>query len=622
MKRSLNPRVKNPPADHDKENVRTIALTGNPNVGKSTVFNALTGLRQHTGNWPGKTVEVAQGRFAHNGQTFRLVDLPGTYSLSAHSPEEEVAREFLCSGEADAVVIVCDATCLERNLNLVFQILELSGNVIVCLNLIDEADRKGIHIDAERLSQLLGAEVVCVSARNKRSLLPLMDAMNRHASGSSTRTTDDGIVYAEANTDTMIQRIAQAVITYDDPDYSRFDRAADRVLTGKKLGYPLMILLLAGLLWLTIIGANYPSQLLMTGLFRLGERMNAALHSIGAPPWLHDALIRGVWRVLAWVVSVMLPPMAIFFPLFTLLEDAGYLPRIAFNLDKPFHRCKACGKQALTMCMGFGCNAAGVVGCRIIDSPRERLLAILTNSFVPCNGRFPILIALLTIFFVTGSSLLTAALLTLLLLLGIVMTFAVTKLLSNTLLKGETSSFTLELPPYRRPQIGQVLVRSLLDRTLFVLGRAAAVAAPAGLILWILANTGGEISLLAICAESLEPLGRAMGMDGAILLAFLLGWPANETVIPILLMIYLSTGELVDGATTAEIGAILSANGWTWATALSVLLFTLMHWPCSTTLLTVYRETKSVRWTALAAMIPTLCGTILCVFVHFLLSVF
>ena len=379
-----------------------------------------------------------------------------------------------------------------------------------------------------------------------------------------------------------------------------------------------MLLLLAAVFWLTITGANYPSQLLSRGLFGLQEYLAQGLRYLGAPGWLESLLVDGVYRTLAWVVSVMLPPMAIFFPLFTLLEDLGYLPRVAFNLDKYFKKCCACGKQALTMCMGFGCNAAGIVGCRIIDSPRERLIAMLTNSFVPCNGRFPTLIAILTMFFIgTGTGLFPSAacalLLTGVILLGIGMTFLSSKLLSMTVLKGIPSSFTLELPPYRRPQIGKTIVRSIFDRTLFVLGRAVSVAAPAGLVIWLMANVtlGGE-SLLAVCSGFLDPLGRFLGMDGVILLAFILGFPANEIVVPILLMAYMSTGTLMDYESLDALRAVLVQNGWNWVTAVCVMLFSLFHWPCSTTCITIYKETKSWKWTIAAVILPTMAGVIFC----------
>ena len=333
------------------------------------------------------------------------------------------------------------------------------------------------------------------------------------------------------------------------------------------------------------------------------------------PAGMIRALVDGVWRVLAWVVSVMLPPMAIFFPLFTLLEDLGYLPRIAFVLDHAFRRAGACGKQSLTMCMGLGCNACGVTGCRIIDSPRERLIAILTNSLVPCNGRFPTLIALISVFFARNS--LQAALLLLgTLVLGVGMTLGVSRVLSLTVLRGLPSSFALELPPYRRPRVGQVLVRSVLDRTVFVLGRAAAVAAPAGLVIWLSANVSiAGASVLSHITGFLDPLGRFMGMDGVILTAFLLGWPANEIVVPVMLMAYLAQGTLVDAADTQTLGQLLLAQGWTPVTAVCTMLFSLFHWPCSTTCLTVAKETKSAKWTALAVVLPTLVGMLLCIIV-------
>ena len=373
----------------------------------------------------------------------------------------------------------------------------------------------------------------------------------------------------------------------------------------------------AGILWLTMAGANVPSELLAGLLFSWQEPLRGLLQGLGAPWWMEGALVDGVYRTVAWVVSVMLPPMAIFFPLFTLLEDAGYLPRVAFNLDHFFQKSGAHGRQALTMCMGLGCNACGVMGCRIIQSPRERLIAILTNAFVPCNGRFPTLIALISMFFVTGtglwSSLASAALLMGCIVLAVAMTLWASRLLSATVLRGMPSSFSLELPPYRAPQVGQVLLRSILDRTLFVLGRAVAVAAPAGLIIWCAANiTVGEQSILLHLAGFLQPLGELLGLDGIILLAFLLGFPANEIVVPCILMGYLSTGALTDYSSLAELHGLLTANGWTAATAVCALLLTLFHFPCGTTCLTIWRETRSAKWTALAAVLPTAVGMGLC----------
>ena len=597
----------------------TILLAGNPNVGKSTVFNALTGLRQHTGNWPGKTVAAASGICRFREKEYLLVDLPGTYSLLPRSPEEKAAEEFIVSGQVRLVIAVCDATCLERNLHLVLQLRDICPRLLVCLNLMDEAERKGIRVNKPLLSEMLRLPVIGVTARKKRTLLRLMEAAEEEMNRQELRETKH-ISYAFEQIEARqreASRIAGAVVSYERDDSDLPERKLDRILTGKKLGYPCMMLLLAAVMWITIKGANYPSAYLSKGLFYLGEAFSGMLKFFGVPAWFHDALVFGAYRMLSWVVSVMLPPMAVFFPLFTLLEDIGYLPRVAFNLDRPFHRCSACGKQALTMALGFGCNAAGVIGCRIIDSPRERLMAILTNSFVPCNGRFPILITLLTVFFSPDQALLTALLLALTIVLGVAATLSATKLLSATILKGTPSFFTLELPPYRRPQPGRILVRSVLDRTLFVLGRAAAVAAPAGLLLWGLANiTINGKALLYLAADALDPIGSFFGMDGVILLAFILGWPANETVLPIALMIYLSQNTLSGSFSLDQIRQVLYANGWSSVTAVCVLLFTLFHWPCSTTVLTAYKETKSVKWTALTALLPAAFGFLLCAAVH------
>lgn len=603
--------------------LRVVAVAGNPNVGKSTLFNNLTGMNQHTGNWPGKTVGSAQGYCKSEKYTYRLVDIPGTYSLIAHSPEEEVARDYICSGEADAVLVVCDATCLERNLNLALQIINLCQRVVVCVNLLDEAEKKGICINLEKLSKELGVPVVGTVAREKENLDSLLKKLdvcvempcreNQEEANTELSTEEQAAFFVK-----QAEEIAKKTVSFEQEEYYKRDRKLDRLLTSKRTGYPVMILLLAFVLWLTIAGANYPSQLLSAGLFQIQEELTKLFRFLGAPDWLHGVLVLGMYRVLAWVVSVMLPPMAIFFPLFTLLEDAGYLPRIAYNLDKPFQKCHACGKQGLSMCMGFGCNAAGVVGCRIIDSPREQMIAILTNTFVPCNGRFPTLIALITMFFIgtqgtIGASFVSAGLLTLLVLLGVGMTFCMSWLLSKTILKGMPSAFTLELPPYRRPQIGKVIVRSIFDRTLFVLRRAIAVAAPAGILIWILANvTVGDVSLLGHCTAFLDPFAHLLGMDGVILTAFILGFPANEIVMPIMIMAYMAQGSLMEMENLAAMKVLFVSQGWTWVTAVCVMIFSLMHWPCSTTLLSIKKETGSWKWTLLATVLPTGTGMLLC----------
>ena len=605
-----------------------VALVGNPNVGKSTVFNALTNLRQHTGNWPGKTVETARGAYTYHGRGYTLVDLPGAYSLHPGSAEEEVTRDYLLSGEADVTLVVADATCLERNLALALQVLETSWPVVVCVNLLDEAEKKHISVDLEALEQELGCPVAGAAARGGRGLdgvrQALEDAVLHPAPRPETtlmaRVCGD---CQECRTLAAMSRasaIMEAAVKTEGDAAHRRDRALDRVLAGKS-GIPVMLALLAGVLWLTMVGANVPSEMLSRLLMGWQEPLRGLFQALGAPWWLEGALVDGVYRTVAWVVSVMLPPMAIFFPLFTLLEDAGYLPRVAFNLDHFFRRAGAHGRQSLTMCMGLGCNACAVMGCRIIQSPRERLIAILTNAFIPCNGRLPTLTALIAMFFVTGSGLwdtaASAALLMGCIVLAVAMTLWASRFLAGTFLKGEPSSFSLELPPYRAPQVGQVLVRSILDRTLFVLGRAVMVAAPAGLLIWTAANVtlGGE-SILVRLAGFLQPLGALMGLDGFILLAFLLGFPANEIVVPCILMGYLSAGSLTDYAGLAELHGLLTAHGWTAATAVCVLVFTMFHFPCGTTCFTIWKETKSVKWTALAILLPTAVGIALCILIH------
>ena len=656
-----------------------VGLVGNPNVGKSTIFNNLTGLRQHTGNWPGKTVIKATGYKTYGGIKYQIEDLPGTYSLMAHSKEEEVTRDFVYSNNYDALVVVCDAVCLERNLNLVLQVLEVTDKVIVCVNLLDEARKKKIDIDLEKLEEILKVPVIGMAARSNIGITELLEALSQNSERTNKGykinydeflneaieiikpSIKDTAINKEAiclrllsndknfthyaldkekvnkaqehlykkglkieDIETVITEevirdcveISKKVVTFNKDDYQKRDRIIDKIVTGKISGVLVMVSLLMVIFWITISGANYPSELLYSFFFGIEDNILSFLKFLHLPEVVINALVYGVYRVLAWVVSVMLPPMTIFFPLFTLLEDLGYLPRIAFNLDKAFKKCASCGKQALTMAMGFGCNAVGVIGARIIDSPRERIIAILTNSFVPCNGRFPILISTIAMFFIIGmgsSSFMSAVILTLVIIIGIIMTFIVSKILSMTILKGIPSSFVLELPPYRKPQITKVIFRSIFDRTLFVLRRAVFISAPAGLVIWVMANISvGDTNILRICADALDPFGHMIGLDGIILMAFILGFPANEIVIPIIIMGYMSLGYITDADSLSSLKGLLIENGWTTCTAICLLLFTIMHWPCLTTLLTIKKETGSWKWTFASFFIPTVVGIVIC----------
>ena len=703
-----------------------VALAGNPNTGKSTVFNSLTGLRQHTGNWPGKTISRAEGGFSYEGSHYKLVDLPGTYSLLSTSHDEEIARDFILFGRPDVTVIVVDATRLERNLNLVIQILEITDRAVVCLNLVDEAQRHGLRIDARALSRSLGVPVVPAAARQGEGIPQLLQAIAEVASGRTayrpnrlqTETPalkrilgqivekfeetypnlpnprwvalrllawDDRIVEAIrtgelgrlTETDSSLQgekipdaaqspqiqalldlagrlrweidsgfhdalmeaiyaeagRIAEKTVSHDQEKTRRdLDPLIDRLVTSRLTGFPIMLLLLTGVFWLTISGANVPSAMLAGLLLdTIHPVLKDLAASVGLAWWLDGLLIDGMYLSVAWVVSVMLPPMAIFFPLFTLLEDFGYLPRVAFNLDHLFKRAGAHGKQALTMSMGFGCNAAGIIATRVIDSPRERLIAIITNNFALCNGRWPTQILIASLF-IGGlvsaelASLVSVAAVVGVTVLGVLLTFVVSWGLSHTFLRGEASVFSLELPPYRPPRIWQTLYTSLIDRTLFVLWRAIVFALPAGAAIWLLANIHvGDLSLAEHFIKWADPFGLLLGLNGVILLAYVIAVPANEIVIPAILMLtVLSSGLTGVGAgagvmfeleSEADMMAIFQAGGWTLLTAVNLMLFSLVHNPCSTALYTIWKETRSLRWTLVSGLLPLGMGLLFCLFV-------
>lgn len=654
-----------------------VALVGTPNVGKSTIYNTLTKSHEHTGNWAGKTVGISRGECVFGDTLYTFFDLPGTYSLVAKTKEEAVATDFILWESFDVAIVVCDATSLAKGINLVLQTKEICKNVVVCINLVDEAKKKGIVIDKDLLSSRLDSPVVLVSAIKNIGLDELLQQIKISQSKDYlaldygvledkiaelkvqlkdnrlnpkwvalkileqnsyyiAKFKEMGIKWQEGlanNYDiTLIEtgcwlkkerEILKNVVRYRNVKQPNYTRRVDKILTSKIWGIPLMLMFLFLIFYLTIEGANYPSTFLFNLFASLEGGLETILTNMHLPSSLVSLLVSGVYKTLYWVVSVMLPPMLIFFPLFTFLEDLGVLPRIAFNLDHAFSKCQACGKQALTMCMGIGCNAVGVTQARIIDSKRERIIAILTNVFMPCNGKFPSLIAIITIFFVglnkTWGTLICASILTLVIMLGIILTFFVSFILSKTILKGEASHFVLELPPYRKPKIIATIIYSIKNRAIFVLGRAVKVAIPAGIILWVIANVQiNGLSILVYLVRFLNPLGGVLGLDGVIILALLMGFPANEIVIPIMLMGYLNTNTLIEMDNFQILRDILISNGWTIKTAICFLILFLYRFPCSTTVLSIYKETKSKFYTLLSVIIPLGIGLVLCLFINVL----
>lgn len=604
---------------------KKVLLMGNPNVGKSTVFNEITGMHQHTGNWTGKTVDSAIGKYYYKYNNYELIDLPGTYSLIASSKEEEVAGNYLLNENYDCVVIVIDATLLQRNLMLFYQIFDITSKVVVLLNLCDEAKKRNIEIDKNILQNLLGVPVIKATARSGKGINELLEEIHLVVTNEEDYYTKRSVDIDKIDTDNILEKAqfvsSKAIKTIPSKKEKR-DEILDKILLGKYTSIPIMLLIFGLILFITIRLSNYPSEFLSDIFSKFEVFLSNKMTDSGISPILISLLVDGMLKVLLWVIAVMLPPIVIFFPLFSLLEDFGILPRFAFNLDSPFEKCNACGKQALTTCMGLGCNAIGVTGARIIDSKRERNIAIITNSLTPCNGRFPFLIAVISIFLAKNS--ITASLILLsFIVLSVIVTMICSKILSKTALKGKSGSLIFELPKYRVPDFKNVIKSTFRDKILFVLFRAVIVSIPAGLIIWALANIDvSGISLLNILSAKLDAFGKIIGLDGVMLVAFILGLPANEIVLPIALMAYLSTNVMSDYSSIESLSAILVSNGWTIKTAICACVFSMFHFPCATTLLTIGKETKSIKYTLLSIITPLLSGIIICTVINALFSIF
>ncbi|MCI5892552.1 MAG: ferrous iron transporter B [Clostridiales bacterium] len=621
-------------------------LLGNPNVGKSTIFNSLTGLKQHTGNWSGKTVDVCFGEYTYNGKEYEVIDLPGTHSVSACFAEECVTTSEMTESANtymnSTTVIIADATAMKRGIILALEYLnhpryKLNKSAILCINLYDIAQKRGIEINRDLLEKLLGIPVITISARNKKDMLRFKQTIEKSTdkfqNSMDTDTYDCECQYKlcksminsiNETAEELYQKcVRQSYNVLNSPGHK-----FDKVITSKKIGIPIMILCLALILWITIKGANYPSELLSKLFAYFKPLLLQLLTNARLPEFAIGIICDGIYVTVTWIISVMLPPMAIFFPLFTILEDSGFLPRIAFNLD----RCYACanmsGKQCLTQCMGLGCNAVGVTGARIMPTESQRTISILTNSFMPCNGRFALLITISAIFIGgllpgTKSGIVSMLTVLCLIILSVIITWLVSYILSKTLYKEENVIFSLELPEYRRPEILKTLTISLVHRTLMITGRALLCSAPMGAFIWILANiSAGDVSMLTAISQSLNPIGNFLGVDGFIIFAFILALPANEITLPILIMGYLSSGYMSDINDITTLKTIFENNNWTLLTAINMMLLTLYHSPCITTLMTIYNETHSIKKVLLSIILPCSIGGILCIITKMLFIFF
>jgi ferrous iron transport protein B len=673
-----------------------VGMAGNPNVGKSAIFNALTGSRQHVGNWPGKTIERAEGVFHHGDWEIHLVDLPGTYSLAAQSPEEIISRDYILSGEPDLVVNVVDATSLERNLNLTLQILELTDQVVVALNLMDEVRRQGWEIDVGALEAALGVPVVPTVATEGEGLPQLAAALREVAEGRRQlhpASVDYGLTVEghaqslEADLDSLgvdgRRRWVALRLLEDDPEIveafkegnlsdcclredapsvssealqavlrraarlreathpdarveivrRRYEFAhdvvhgavrrlrpveeslterVDRIVTHRLWSWPIMLAILVAVLWVTIQGANVPSSWLEGAFGWLAQVTRGLLLGINAPWWVVGSLVDGLIVGTGTVIAVMLPPMVIFFTAFNLLEDIGFIPRVAFNLDRLMRAVGSQGKHTLVAMMSFGCNVTGVLTSRIIENAKDRIVAIITSPLILCNGRFGAGLALIILFF--GNRALPVTLIYLAISVGAML--LATWVLNQLLFQQEPGGFVMELPPYRRPKWGQVIWRTLIHQVGHTMGRAVMIAAPATLLIWLLGNLppGAPFERTAIgwLVRTLAPLGRPFGLTGEMLTALLFTLPAKEIVVPSLAMTYGLQATLVDSE------AILDylAQTWTPLVAFSFLTFFMLYLPCLVTVWATWKETRSLKWMLMSLLVPLVTASLVTFLVY------